>query len=399
MRQTTKLFATLAVFTWSGAALAQGGEGSSPTPTPTATPMPAPETTPDAGGGLEALLSKEVAVGETGSFGYRLTSYGVSPYVHAYTTAEWFDQQGGINTFDLHYFNVFIGADILGKIVPEVQLEHEHGGGEIGVRFAQVDMKVYPLLTVRVGSFLVPVGVFNEYLYPEFISKTADRPFVMREIVPSSWQEVGVQLRGVYDFGQGRNVSYAVFAVNGLEQLDDPTTPEIEDGGAIRDMRANFEDESDGDKAIGGRLGIEPFDGIRIGGSYYSGAYTVDGEQRLTIMDADAGVSWRDLTLRAEFVSAQQETAANGTLEKQGFYVIAAYKILSRIEPVVQYDSIRLDGDPANDRDRITAGFNWYPYPTDLPSAVVKVNYEMTTDDGPEDTEDDKFILQLSMGF
>lgn len=400
MNRIAILLAVTVVVCRSAAGLAQETDGSAQPPVAEAAAAPPPAAPPSAEESLEALLSEEtIAVGETGSFGYRLTSYGVTPYVHAYTTAEWFAQQGAVNTFDLHYFNVFVGADILGKIVPEIQLEYEHGGSEFGIRFAQVDFKVHSLLTVRVGSFLVPVGVFNEYLYPEFITKTADRPFALREIVPASWQEIGVQLRGKYDFGAGRNVSYAAFVVNGLQQADDPTTPdEIEDGGGIRNMRGNFVEKNDGDKAFGGRLGIEPLDGARVGASFYQGAYTADGKQRLTIYDVDAGVTWRDLSVRAEFTAASQETALSGTLKKQGFYVLAAYRFLA-FEPVLQYDAVRLGGKPAKDRTRVTAGVNWYPYPSELPSVVVKANYQKITDGGPQDAEDDKFIVQMSMGF
>ncbi len=184
---------------------------------------------------IEELLEQEVvAVGETGSFGSRLENLGVKPYVHAYAVIDFMEQQGVPSTFNAHYFNVFIGANIAERVIPEVQLEYEHGGDEIQVRFAQIDVRVAEdLLAVRAGKFLVPMGLYNEYLYPEYISKTPQRPFAMREIVPVSWAETGVQLRGRYGWAAHRDMNYALYVVNGLEQKDG------KDGGGIRHMRGN----------------------------------------------------------------------------------------------------------------------------------------------------------------
>ena len=122
---------------------------------------------------LEELLATPIRTGEAGSFGYSLEAMGIKPYLHGYATIDWaqrFQDGPDLNTFDAHYFNVFVGANIQDVVTPEIQIETEHGF-EFAVRFAQVDVKVNDYLSVRAGLFLVPFGVYNEYLYPEYISK------------------------------------------------------------------------------------------------------------------------------------------------------------------------------------------------------------------------------------
>ena len=73
---------------------------------------------------------------------------------------------------------------------------------EIEVRYAQLDFKLLPnsdALILRTGKFLTPAGEFNEYLYPEYLNKGINRAYVNREIVPSAWGEVGIQLRGKFN--------------------------------------------------------------------------------------------------------------------------------------------------------------------------------------------------------
>lgn len=341
---------------------------------------------------LEDLLAKEIAAGESGSFGYRLASYGIDPYLHAYAVMDFNDTEGKTNTFDMHYFNVFVGANINDVVVPEVQLEYEHGGEEIQMRFGQIDLRLAgDAFTLRAGKFLVPMGVYNEFLYPEFISKTPQRPFALREIVPVSWAEVGLQARGKYELGLGRGVNYAVYVVNGLEQSDGG------DGGAIRGMRNNHRDKYSSDKAFGGKIEVEPLSGLRLGFSTYMGAYTRDGAQDLSISDVNVGWTSGPWTLQSEYVWATQDVAAGADLDKSGGYVLGSYRT-GKFEPVVQFDWIELDGAPEKDRERWTAGFNYFPFDDLAPSLVIKTSYEWVDNDGV-DIDDNALWVQLAIGF
>ncbi len=401
MPRRSVLYGVFLSWLWVGAAQAQepaatagiGGEsgatpgGASPTALVEISEIP-----------IERMLRSEMAGGTTGSFGLRLERYGISTSLHAYVVAEFDAETGAQATFDLHYFNVFVGANIRDVVIPEVQLEYEHGGAEIQIRYGQIDVRVFgERLVVRAGKFLVPMGVFNSFLYPEFISKLPDRPFVLREIVPVSWPEVGIQMRGRYEWREGSAIGYALYLVNGLEQADDLMTPGADEGGAIRDMRNNVIDGHHSDKAFGFRLGIEPTPGLTFGVSGYSGAYTVDGARRLSIGDVDVGLRRGNLTVRGELVGAIQEIAGT-SLTKRGFYVIASYRLFGFVEPVLEFDAIWLDGAAADDRMRATAGLILYPFPDKVPTFVLKQSYAATWDRAG-DPISHRYVAQLAIGF
>jgi len=349
---------------------------------------------------LEELMDIDIRTGRSGGFGLDLERLPVEPYVHGYAAAFYRDfdlnRGRGVNTFDLHYFNIIIGANIGDKIASEVLLEYEHGGDEQGLRYGIVDYKLADPAILRFGKFLVPMGKFNEYYIPEYANKLPDRPYCLWQIVPSVWAEVGVQLRGRYELPSEQAVNYACYLVNGLEQAANPDGS-VGQGGSIRSMRRNHRDSNDGDKAFGGRIGFEPTRELEVGFSYYSGAYSTDGKQRLSIMDVDAEYRKDDLTLRGEYVWASQETSG-ADLKKHGFYAEAAYRISRRFEPVVRYDRADVDDGSGHDIHRSTVGLIFYPNPELHPMFNFKISQSFVHDDGTGD-RGHEFVAQCVIGF
>ncbi len=339
---------------------------------------------------LEMDLEKLVELqssgrGDVGAFGYRLGTNESSVQIHGYVTNEFIDQQESTSTFDNHYYNLFVGTSLGEQIFAEIQLEYEHGGDDIAVRYAQVDYKISDALIFRTGKFLVPINTFNEYLYPEYIYQSISRPFINRNIAPTAWAEVGAQLRGTFELSNNLNGYYSAYIVNGLEG---------DEGGDIRAMRNNNRDRNNDNKAIGGRLGVRSSE-LEVGAGIYNGAYTEDGEHNLTIVSFDAGYTLEDLTLRAEYGIGRLETST-GNIVRTGMAVSAAYLIAKKFQPVGRFDFMNWD-DPTNptlDRNRIYLGFNYLLSNT----MNAKIGYEIIGNDG-EDVKDNVLALQVALGF
>lgn len=339
---------------------------------------------------LEMDLEKIVELqsggrGDVGSFGYRLGTSNSAFQVHGYVTNEYIDQQSSTSTFDNHYYNVLLGSQIGDKIFAEIQLEYEHGGEEIQARYAQIDYKISEALIIRTGKFLVPINTFNEYLYPEYINKTISRSFMNRNITPSAWAEVGLQLRGSFDMGTSMKGFYSAYIVNGLEG---------DEGGDIRGMRGNHRDKNSDNKAIGGRFGINT-DKIELGTGVYNGKYTADGQHGLTIVSVDAGYLSDGLTIRAEVNLAKMQTSS-GDISRNGASATVSYILAKKFEPVVRYDFMNWDDatDPTKDKSRIYLGLNYLIANT----MNAKVGYEIINNDG-SDVDDNVFAVQLALGF
>ena len=369
----------------------------------TSTVDPAPESSmaglePIESMSLESLLKREIRGGEMGSYGLRLAEFSVEADLHGYLGVDLIGSAPGqISTFDLHHAVLFARADFFGRIIPELALEWEHAGTEFYMPYAQIDLKSTDALIFRVGYFVTPVGAFNEYQYPDFLRKTILAPIAMREIIPALWSEVGVQVRGKVVDASGRGVNYAVFTSNGLEQTDsDPSDDVVPEGGSIRGMTKHARDQTNADKAFGGRLGATLAKGLDLGCSGYHGAYTADGRRDLTMLGTDLALHFEQFTLRMEAVAARQEVTG-GRLNKRGGYVLLARRANPSIEPYVQLESVHIEGlaDPV--RRRLISGIVFYPFPGQAENVMMKIEGAWTRlGDG---NAFGQLLAQLTLGF
>jgi hypothetical protein len=331
--------------------------------------------------------------GDVGSFGRSLSLLTSFVSLNGYTTNEYLYHQNGKTTFDNHYFNLLASAEISKRIFAEIQMEYEHGGSLLQARYAQIDYKFNDMFIIRSGKFLVPAGEFNEYRYPEYISKTAHRTYVNEEIIPVSWGEVGVQLRGQLKFnGDSSYIKpyYALYLVNGLRG---------DNGGNIRNMRNNVVDTAK-KVAYGGNIGTRIGKYFNMQFNYYYGDYDPTATLDLVLAGTSFSYDNNKFSIFGEYHIANQEyypdpanPDSKKVLHKYGFYILTAYKFKT-IEPVIRYDQIRLDGAQSGDRDRFTFGLNYYFYD----NCVFKINYESIKNKGI-DLKNDLFSLQIAIGF
>jgi hypothetical protein len=349
---------------------------------------------------LEDLMEIDIRTGKPGWFGTQLEQLTFKPYIHGYAAVVYrdhdFNRGRPVDTFDLHYFNVVVGTNIGDSIAAEILLEYEHGGDDTGVRYGIIDYKFADPAILRMGKFLVPMGKFNEFLSPEYANKLPDRPYCLWVIVPIVWAESGVQLRGEYKLSSNQSVNYAVYAVNGLEQAANPDGS-VGEGGNIRNMRQNNRDSNNSDKAVGGRFGFKPTKAMEFGFSYYTGAYTIDGRQDIDIMDLDAEFKKDDLTIRGEYVQANQQTSG-ADLIKHGFYAEAAYRVNRFLESIVRYDRADLDDGSNHNIERSTMGLIFYPKQNLHPLFNFKISYSFIHDDGTGHREHE-LVGQCVIGF
>jgi len=345
---------------------------------------------------FDATITEDDKKSITGGFGADLAKNLSFVNFNGYITNEFFAQENRNSTFDNHYFNIFVSSQLTDKIFVEGQLEYEHGGDDIDLRYGYADYKVSDAFVIRTGKFLVPAGQFNEYLYPEYLNKTVSRAYVNREISPSAWGEVGVQIRG--RFNENANVTpfYTAYVVNGLNG---------DSGAGIRGLRGNSRDTDTGgnnNKAVGASFGIDIGDDITISSNYYNGKYSSDGELGLAIFGASFYLNKKNFSIWSEYHFANQEAYNDATdpalgisdLNKNGFYIQGGYMLTKKFESIIRYDAINLDGAPEGDRTRLTLGLNYHI----ARNAVAKVNYELRNDDGVN-ADDNLFGLQLSVGF
>jgi hypothetical protein len=377
-----------------------------------AQPSPAAQEEPPTPDDLEELLQEEVPTASVGSFGYRLRRYGISPYIHGVLTADlwrWRKRTSDTpdyNGFDLRDAHLYFGADILDLVIPELFMEFEQnepGSSRLLLRYAQIDLRLrQELLVMRSGLFLVPFGNYNVEALPRFITKLPDRPEFFRQLIPVSWQEVGVQLFGRWEWAPGLLLSYAVYITNGSELPDsddpeDPTDDGLGEGGSLGDLENVFQEVHNSDKSIGARFRAELIAGLSVGLSGYTGAYTEDGNRRLSMVGLDMSFYRGPFSLDVEAAFAHQEVTG-GALRKWGYAVIAAYRVHPMLEPVLAIDEAQLDGAPEENWRAYWGGLNFYPLPDRVPTAVFKGAYRASVPGGGEAVRHN-LSVQLAVGF
>lgn len=316
---------------------------------------------------------------------------------------------------------VYLGYKFNDRFLFNSEIEFEHAGasderdGEAAVEFAYLDMLHRPALNVRAGLLLIPMGFINE-LHEPTVYLSAQRPEVERQILPTTWRELGAGIFG--DFGA---VSYRTYVVNGLDASGF-------EGGGLREGRQEGSEAKAEDFAWVGRADWAIRPGLVLGGSAWlgksgQGLRTATGRRLgvdTRIYEGHAEWRWQGLQLRGLFATARlSDTAALNRaldLEEQdaigsrlaGYYAEFGYDLLSRLPhgeqaltPFVRYESLNTQASMAgglsaglvNDRDLLTFGVAWKP----MEQIVVKADYRNVSNGAG--TGQDQFNLALGYVF
>ena len=118
-------------------------------------------------------------------------------------------------SFQVPRMTLFVSSGIKKRIKFLSEIEFEEGGREIAIEFASMDIELHPLLNLRGGIIMNPIGAFNQNLDGpkwEFIS----RPISATEIVPSTWSNAGFGIFGKYAHNNFI-WAYEFYATNGFD--------------------------------------------------------------------------------------------------------------------------------------------------------------------------------------
>ena len=151
------------------------------------------------------------------------------------------------------------------------------GGQSKNLDYAEADFIANRYVTVTMGRFLTPFGIFNERLYPIWIRSIQQDPLILPLSAESN---DGLMLRGGFAANASANLSYAVYA------------------SAIDTGHNNLQSNRD----VGGRVGVF-FPGLRI----------------------EIGASWQRLL---------QDTRTNN--ERQHMNRELAHKAMHRLNPALR---------------------------------------------------------------
>ncbi|ASO06027.1 MULTISPECIES: hypothetical protein [Arenibacter] len=134
------------------------------------------------------------------AYGRPFLSYGKMPVsVGGYAEVNWqrlgTDGVSEGHQFQMRRMTLFVASSIGNKIKFLSELEFEEGGKEIAIEFASLDVEFHPLLNLRGGIIMNPIGAFNQnHDGPKW--EFTDRPISATQLLPATWSNAGFGLFG-----------------------------------------------------------------------------------------------------------------------------------------------------------------------------------------------------------
>ena len=129
-----------------------------------------------------------------------------------------FIQTDGVHeglSFQMQRMTLFVSSSIHSKIKFLSEIEFEEGTKEINIEFASLDLRFHPLVNLRGGIVMNPIGAFNQnHDGPKW--DFVDRPIAATQMLPATWSNVGFGLFGKYI----RNdwvLAYETYLTNGFD--------------------------------------------------------------------------------------------------------------------------------------------------------------------------------------
>lgn len=185
-----------------------------------------------------------------------------------------FAQTDGVNeglSFQFRRLTIFMSSTIARKIKFLSELEFEDGTKEINIEFAALDIEFHPLLNLRGGIIMNPIGAFNQnHDGPrwDFIN----RPISATTIIPSTLSNAGFGLHGKY-FVKEWTFGYEVYVTNGF---DDKIISNEENRTSLAAGKSNpekFEESNSGLPMFTGKIALRNRRIGELGLSFMTGVY------------------------------------------------------------------------------------------------------------------------------
>jgi hypothetical protein len=206
--------------------------------------------------------------------------------------------------FQFRRITLFLSSSISDRIQFLSEIEFEDGAKEIAVEFAALDIEFDPILNLRGGMILNPIGAFNQnHDGPkwEFI----DRPIAATQMLPATWSNAGFGLYGKkyvdkWIFG------YEFYLSGGFDNSIIENTSNKTFLPAAKDNPDRFEASASGEPLITAKVAVENDVLGEMGLSYMGGVYNkyqdggvvIDDKRRCDVFAIDYNTTLPKLDTR-----------------------------------------------------------------------------------------------------
>jgi hypothetical protein len=183
-------------------------------------------------------------------------------------------QEDGISEghqFQMRRLSLFISSSIKNRIKFLSEIEFEDGTKEISLEFASLDIEFNPLLNLRGGVVLNPIGAFNQnHDGPKW--EFVDRPIVSTQMLPATFSNAGFGLYGK-KFNKDWAFAYEIYLTNGFNDRIINNSENRTFLPATKEDPERFEESFNGSPLLTGKIAIRNNKAGELGLSYMGGVY------------------------------------------------------------------------------------------------------------------------------
>ncbi|HEY5967886.1 MAG TPA: hypothetical protein VIU35_07895 [Chitinophagaceae bacterium] len=205
-------------------------------------------------------------------------------------------QEDGVtegHQFQMRRMSLFVSSSISNRIKFLSEIEFEDGAKEISLEFASVDFEFNPLLNLRGGIVLNPIGAFNQnHDGPKW--EFVDRPIAATQMLPATFSNAGFGLYGK-KYNKDWAFAYEAYFTNGFNDLIINNTENKTFLPATKEDPDRFEESFNGSPLFTSKIAIRNNKIGELGVSYMGGVYnkyeddglTLDVKRRVDVLALD----------------------------------------------------------------------------------------------------------------
>jgi hypothetical protein len=195
--------------------------------------------------------------------------------------------------FQFRRMTLFVSSTIGKRLKFLSEIEFEDGAKEISVEYAALDIELHPLLNLRGGMILNPIGAFNQnHDGPkwEFI----DRPISATQLLPATWSNAGFGMYGKHYTGNWM-FGYEAYLSGNFDNSIIDNSENKTFLPAAKNNADRFEEINSGLPLLTGKLALRNNTIGELGLSYMGGVYNkfeedgikLDEKRRVDVLAVD----------------------------------------------------------------------------------------------------------------
>jgi hypothetical protein len=173
--------------------------------------------------------------------------------------------------FQFRRLTLFVSSTIGRRLKFLSEIEFEDGGKEVAVEFAALDVELDPLLNLRGGMILNPIGAFNQnHDGPKW--EFTDRPISATMLLPATWSNAGFGLYGKY-YRKDWMFGYEAYLTGNFDGSIIDNSQNKTFLPAAKNNPSRFEEINSGLPLFTGKIAVKNVNAGEIGLSYERGVY------------------------------------------------------------------------------------------------------------------------------